>query len=168
MPTQNPPSLQVKLTSTSSAEVPTVTGPRALTVRNFCTRYGVGRSKTYEEIKAGRLVAVKVGRRTLIRECDAERWMQALPTIPAISQPLPIPTAKFDGDAIAANPPPAESSCSRLDSLGCERTDGHHFSIEASGIANRQSSVRMPPRKISTIHPLKKSVRKRSASANVK
>lgn len=53
---------------------------RAFAIPEFCHRYGIGRSKTYEEIQAGRLIAVKSGQRTLIREEDAEAWLQSLPS----------------------------------------------------------------------------------------
>lgn len=52
--------------------------PRAFAILEFCRRYGVGRSKAYEEIRSGRLTAVKVGRRTLIKADDAERWLASL------------------------------------------------------------------------------------------
>jgi excisionase family DNA binding protein len=52
---------------------------RAFPIAAFCNRYGIGRSKTYEEINAGRLIAVKSGHRTLIREEDAEAWLRSLP-----------------------------------------------------------------------------------------
>jgi excisionase family DNA binding protein len=45
----------------------------------FCRRYGVGRTKAYEEIKRGRLRARKIGRRTVIAVDDAEAWLQRLP-----------------------------------------------------------------------------------------
>jgi excisionase family DNA binding protein len=38
----------------------------AYTVDQFCTEFGVGKSKLYEEIRAGRLRAFKFGDRTLI------------------------------------------------------------------------------------------------------
>jgi excisionase family DNA binding protein len=59
---------------------------RAFPIAAFCNRYGIGRSKTYEEINAGRLIAVKSGHRTLIREEDAERWLRSLPMIPSAGE----------------------------------------------------------------------------------
>lgn len=50
----------------------------AFDIDTFCQRYGIGRSKTYLEINAGRLKAVKVGRRVLIRFADAEEWLASL------------------------------------------------------------------------------------------
>ena len=40
---------------------------------------GVGRSFVYEEIKAGRLVVKKAGRRTLICVADLNAWLASLP-----------------------------------------------------------------------------------------
>jgi excisionase family DNA binding protein len=51
---------------------------RAFAIVDFCRRYGVSRSKAYDEIRSGRLTAVKVGRRTLIKDDDAERWLASL------------------------------------------------------------------------------------------
>ncbi|WP_243286688.1 helix-turn-helix domain-containing protein [Geothrix terrae] len=47
----------------------------ALSVAEFCAQFSLGRSKAYEEIKAGRLRIVKVGRRTLITVTDAMAWL---------------------------------------------------------------------------------------------
>jgi excisionase family DNA binding protein len=52
---------------------------RAFPIREFCRRYGIGRTNAYQEIAAGRLRAVKVGRRTLITHDAAEAWLAALP-----------------------------------------------------------------------------------------
>jgi excisionase family DNA binding protein len=41
---------------------------------------GVGRSFVFEEIRAGRLVAKKAGRRTLIAAADLMDWLKSLPT----------------------------------------------------------------------------------------
>ena len=50
----------------------------ALSIPEFCARYGVGRSFTYQEIGAGRLNAVKAGSRTLIPVQAAEMWLSSL------------------------------------------------------------------------------------------
>jgi hypothetical protein len=41
----------------------------------------IGRSSIYEEIGAKRLVARKIGRRTIIRRSDAIRWLRSLPVL---------------------------------------------------------------------------------------
>jgi excisionase family DNA binding protein len=56
--------------------------PRALSIDEFCSRYGVGRTTAYQEIAARRLRAVKVGRRTLITRDAAEAWLASLPSVP--------------------------------------------------------------------------------------
>ena len=40
---------------------------------------GVGRTRIYEEIKAGRLKARKVGDRTIILRTDRQDWLKTLP-----------------------------------------------------------------------------------------
>ncbi len=52
---------------------------RAFSVTQFCRGYGIGRTNAYAEIAAGRLRAVKLGRRTLISVDAAEAWLAALP-----------------------------------------------------------------------------------------
>jgi hypothetical protein len=54
---------------------------RARTIKSFCADYGVGRTFTYAEIKAGRLRAVKAGDRTLILQSDSEAWARSLPEL---------------------------------------------------------------------------------------
>jgi hypothetical protein len=54
---------------------------RAMTIRDFSSRYRIGRTLIYEEIAAGRLQARKVANRTLILQDEAEAWSRALPTI---------------------------------------------------------------------------------------
>lgn len=44
---------------------------------------GLGRSTVYEEIGAGRLVARKVGKRTVILAADLDGWLSGLPKMEA-------------------------------------------------------------------------------------
>jgi excisionase family DNA binding protein len=60
---------------------------RAMSIAEFCQRYGTGRTTAYQEIKAGRLRARKCGKRTIITDDDAEAWLRDLPTIQ--TNPLP-------------------------------------------------------------------------------
>jgi hypothetical protein len=60
---------------------------RAMNIPEFCQRYGPGRTKTYAELKSGRLRGRKIGKRTIITEDDAEDWLQRLPTIASTSGP---------------------------------------------------------------------------------
>jgi excisionase family DNA binding protein len=55
--------------------------PRAMGVDDFCDRYDVSRTTAYEQIKAGRLRALKCGKRTIIAEDDAEDWLRRLPAV---------------------------------------------------------------------------------------
>jgi len=52
---------------------------RAMSIAEFCERYGPGRTKVYEELKSGRLRGRKIGKRTIITEDEAEEWLQCLP-----------------------------------------------------------------------------------------
>jgi hypothetical protein len=58
----------------------------AYTVKSFKARWPIGNTSLYAEIKAGRLKARKMGRRTLILREDAERWAKSLPAIGAADQ----------------------------------------------------------------------------------
>jgi excisionase family DNA binding protein len=55
--------------------------PRAFTIDEFGKRNAIGRDKTYEEIREGRLQAHKAGRRTLIFDTSEEAWRQSLPPL---------------------------------------------------------------------------------------
>jgi len=55
------------------------TTPGAFSVNDFCRWAGIGRTAAYAEMKAGRLIARKFGRRTFIPMVEAERWLNALP-----------------------------------------------------------------------------------------
>jgi hypothetical protein len=51
----------------------------AFSIEEAVAASGVGRTLIFEEIKAGRLVARKCGRRTLILKHDLALWLDALP-----------------------------------------------------------------------------------------
>ena len=54
---------------------------RGMSIPEFSARYGPGRTRTYEEIKLGRLRVRKCGKRSIISEDDAEDWLRRLPTV---------------------------------------------------------------------------------------
>ncbi len=56
-----------------------MTASRLLTINQYGDEYGPGRSATYELLKARKLEAVKVGKRTLITRESAEAWLEQLP-----------------------------------------------------------------------------------------
>ena len=70
---------QDELSETRSTAVELVSGKAAFSVDEFCELFGISRRLTYNQINAGRLKIRKVGRRTLIRACDARAWLDALP-----------------------------------------------------------------------------------------
>ena len=56
-------------------------GRLAYSIPRLASLVGTGRSTLYGEIAAGRLVASKVGRRTIITRENVKAWLLALPTI---------------------------------------------------------------------------------------
>ena len=50
----------------------------AYSIPEVCRTASIGRTRLYTEIKEGRLLAVKVGRRTLIRAEDMDAWLGSL------------------------------------------------------------------------------------------
>ena len=55
---------------------------RAFSIADLVKRLPVGRSTIYEEIRAGRLRAVKLGSRTLVLDHDLSAWLNNLPERP--------------------------------------------------------------------------------------
>jgi excisionase family DNA binding protein len=53
----------------------------AFSLSSVCKLADIGRTALYEEIAAGKLRAVKRGRRTLILADDLRRWLDALPAV---------------------------------------------------------------------------------------
>lgn len=68
----------------------------AFDIASFCQRFRINRTAFYRELDAGRLVAKKVGRRTIITKADALRWLENLPeqrpspTHPRRKHPVPL------------------------------------------------------------------------------
>lgn len=51
----------------------------AYAIPELAAAVGVGRTKIYEEIKAGRLRVTKCGGRTIITASQAQAWLASLP-----------------------------------------------------------------------------------------
>ena len=64
---------------TTTTTPPHLTG--ALTIKELCDAYRLCREKAYGEIRARRLRAVKLGRKTLLLRADAEAWAASLPEL---------------------------------------------------------------------------------------
>ena len=72
----------------------------ALTLKDFCDAYRVCRETAYQQIRARRLRAVKLGRKTLILRVDAEVWAASLPELrhrqcPPQTRTPPVATAEL-------------------------------------------------------------------------
>jgi excisionase family DNA binding protein len=57
--------------------------PGAMTVKEFCEKTRTGKSNVYRLIKAGKLVARKIGTKTVILERDYLAFLDGLPKLPA-------------------------------------------------------------------------------------
>ncbi len=55
-------------------------GPAALSITGFSAWASISRAQIYREIRAGRLVMRKIGKKSIIRTSDAVAWLDALPT----------------------------------------------------------------------------------------
>jgi hypothetical protein len=53
----------------------------AYSIERLAKESDISRSMIYEEIAAGRLIARKVGRRTIVRRSDALLWLRSLPPL---------------------------------------------------------------------------------------
>jgi excisionase family DNA binding protein len=69
----------------------TDTGRRAHTILETCALTGLGRDTIYTAIRDGRLVARKLGRRTLITDDDLRRFLAELPRAGGHEQTSAIP-----------------------------------------------------------------------------
>ena len=52
---------------------------RCYTVAQFVAAYGISRTRLYAEVGSGRLIARRIGGRTMIARHDADAWLAALP-----------------------------------------------------------------------------------------
>ena len=62
-----------------SAKQESVPPPKAYSIKDFCRAYGVGPTTFYEELNEGRLVACKIGRKTVVPADVAEAWFASRP-----------------------------------------------------------------------------------------
>lgn len=53
----------------------------AYSISRLVRESDVSRSLIYEEIASGRLIARKIGRRTIVRRADALAWLRSLPRL---------------------------------------------------------------------------------------
>jgi excisionase family DNA binding protein len=65
----------------ASSQIYNLPTDRLLTIREFCKRYKRSRSRAYQLIQSGALLAVKDGRSTLIPVDAAEAWIRQLPKV---------------------------------------------------------------------------------------
>ncbi len=65
---------------------PTTTPRAAWSLPEFLTRYQVTRTRAFEDMKAGRLQRVRIGRRILIPVEAAEAWWQSLQTAKRVTR----------------------------------------------------------------------------------
>ena len=70
---------------------------KAFSIAELTALVGIGRTALYAEIKAGRLVTRKVGRRTVLLEGDIDAWLRSLPKAAG-----PFPTPHVD-NAVASH-----------------------------------------------------------------
>jgi hypothetical protein len=88
-----------------------------MSIRAFCETYGVGRTKAYEEINAGRLNARKAGKRTIIAADEAEEWLSLLPAFQeGLNEPSPETCAAAEvrrRNESAQSPPPKQKPLPR-------------------------------------------------------
>jgi excisionase family DNA binding protein len=58
---------------------------RSYSPRQFRERHNISNTTLYDQIKKGRLVALKVGRRTIITEEAEKDWLASLPKVKEVA-----------------------------------------------------------------------------------
>ena len=66
--------------SPNSGRSPELTHKLGLSIEESCHAAGIGRTKIYEAIGSGKLIAKKAGRRTIILPKHLEAYLESLPT----------------------------------------------------------------------------------------
>lgn len=58
-----------------------ISNREAFAVREFCARYGICRQTFYDEVRRGRLRALKLGKKTIVLRADADAWVATMPAL---------------------------------------------------------------------------------------
>ena len=66
--------------SPNTGKSPELTLKLGLSIEESCQAAGIGRTKIYEAIGSGKLIAKKAGRRTIILPKHLEAYLESLPT----------------------------------------------------------------------------------------
>jgi hypothetical protein len=74
-------------------------GRGALSIAKLCDYAAIGRTTAFAEIKAGRLIAHKRGRTTIILIEDADAWLQSLPRVRPTSSDAVAPESPSSSEA---------------------------------------------------------------------
>ena len=45
-------------------------------VNDFCHAHGIGRTMFYEEVKRGEIKLIKIGKKTLVSDSEAQAWQR--------------------------------------------------------------------------------------------
>ena len=54
---------------------------KVFSVREFCARNGICRQTFYDEIRRGRLHAIKLGKKTIVTNESERAWLDSLPPL---------------------------------------------------------------------------------------
>lgn len=53
----------------------------AYSVSEFCGMAGISASAFYREVRAGRIIVRKMGRKSVVTQTDAQTWLASLPVV---------------------------------------------------------------------------------------